>query len=51
MAASSESVMITVAGRELTITSPDKVYFTDRGDTKLDLVNFYIAIGEPLMVP
>ena len=49
MAPTGESVTLTVAGRELTITSPDKVYFTTRGDTKLDLINFYIAIGEPLM--
>jgi DNA primase len=49
MATTSESVTLTVAGRELVITSPDKVYFTTRGDTKLDLINFYIAIGEPLM--
>ncbi len=49
MPASGESVTIEVVGRELVVTSPDKVYFTTRGDTKLDLINFYIAIGEPLM--
>ncbi len=38
-----------IEGKIVTITSPDKVFFTTRGDTKLDLVNFYVAIGEPLM--
>ncbi len=45
----SDELQIDVAGREVTITHPDKVFFPARGDTKLDLVNFYITIGEPLM--
>ncbi len=44
-----ESVQLTVAGRVLSITNPDKVFFADRSNTKLDLINFYIAIEEPLM--
>ena len=31
------------------ITSPDKVLFAERGETKLDLVRYYVAIAEPLM--
>nr|WP_042177598.1 non-homologous end-joining DNA ligase [Kibdelosporangium sp. MJ126-NF4]CEL12703.1 ATP-dependent DNA ligase [Kibdelosporangium sp. MJ126-NF4]CTQ93567.1 ATP-dependent DNA ligase (EC 6.5.1.1) [Kibdelosporangium sp. MJ126-NF4] len=38
-----------LAGREVAISSPDKVYFPDRGETKLDLVNYYAAVAEPLM--
>jgi DNA ligase D len=38
-----------VAGREITITSPDKVFFSERGETKLDLVRYYLAVEEPLM--
>jgi DNA ligase D len=38
-----------VAGREISITSPDKVFFTERGETKLDLVEYYLAVAEPLM--
>ena len=38
-----------MAGRTVTITSPDKVFFTTRGDTKLDLVNYYLAMGESVM--
>ncbi|RSM84277.1 ATP-dependent DNA ligase [Kibdelosporangium aridum] len=38
-----------VAGREVTLSSPDRVFFPDRGETKLDLVNYYLAVAEPLM--
>jgi DNA ligase D len=41
--------VLDVAGRQLTITSPDKVFFAERGATKLDLVNYYLAVEEPLM--
>jgi len=34
-----------VGGREVTITNPDKVFFPQAGYTKLDLVNYYIAVG------
>jgi DNA ligase D len=43
-----ESVL-DVAGRELTITSPSKVLFSERGDTKLDVVQYYLAVAEPFM--
>src|SRR5207248_9201195 len=36
-------------GREVRITSPDKVFFPERGETKLDLVRYYEAVREPLM--
>ena len=37
------------AGREVRITSPHKVFFPERGETKLDLVRYYLAIEESLM--
>jgi DNA ligase D len=43
------SVVIEVAGHELTITNPDKVFFAARGDTKLDLIRYYEAVGEAVM--
>ena len=46
--AADESVL-EVAGRGLAITSPDKVFFSERGETKLDLVRYYLAVGEPFM--
>ncbi|MGW5381899.1 non-homologous end-joining DNA ligase [Nocardia sp. NPDC003963] len=43
----SESVEIEAAGRVLTISNPSKVYFSRRGETKLDLVRYYERIAEP----
>ncbi len=42
-------VDIDVDGRTVTISSPDKVMFPERGETKLDLARYYVAVGEPLM--
>jgi DNA ligase D len=44
-----DGVVVQAAGRELTITSPGKVFFEERGDTKLDLVRFYQSVEAPLM--
>ena len=38
-----------VAGRSITVTSPDKVFFSERGETKLDLVRYYLAVEEPFL--
>ncbi|MFC4128173.1 non-homologous end-joining DNA ligase [Nocardia rhizosphaerae] len=38
-----------VDGRTLTISNPDKVYFSKRGETKLDLVRYYQAVAGPLL--
>ena len=48
--AASEVEVVEAAGREVRITSPGKVFFPQRGETKLDLVRYYLAIAEPLMV-
>ncbi len=46
-------VVVEVAGRELTISSPDKVFFPaafdGRGASKLDLVQFYVSIEDTVM--
>jgi DNA ligase D len=44
-----EEQVLAVAGREVTITSPRKVFFSERGETKLDLVQYYLAVAEPLL--
>ena len=44
-----EHVVVDAAGRPITITSADKVFFSERGETKLDLVRYYLAVEEPLM--
>ena len=41
--------VLELAGRDVRITSPDKVLFGERGETKLDLVRYYAAVAEPLM--
>src|ERR1043165_3642113 len=33
----------------MTVTSPDKVFFAERGETKLDLLRYYLAVAEPLL--
>jgi len=44
-----EPVALDVGGRTVEISSPDKVMFPERGETKLDLARYYVAVGEPLM--
>jgi DNA ligase D len=39
-------VQIEVAGRSVRLTSPDKVYFPQRGYTKRDVVEYYLAVGD-----
>ena len=41
--------VLEIDGHEVRITSPGKVFFPERGETKLDLVKHYIACAEPLM--
>jgi DNA ligase D len=44
-----EECVLDVAGRSVTVTSPDKVFFPERDETKLDLVRYYLAVEEPLL--
>ena len=44
-----EVVVVEASGREVPITSPGKVFFPERGETKLDLVRYYQAVEEPLL--
>jgi len=41
--------LIELAGREVRITSPGKVLFGERGETKLDLVRYYLAVGDGIV--
>ena len=38
-----------IEGHELVISHPDKVFFSEHGETKLDLVNHYLRFAEPVM--
>jgi DNA ligase D-like protein (predicted polymerase) len=44
-----EQCVLDLAGRSIAITSPGKVFFPERGETKLDLVRYYLGVAEPLM--
>ena len=44
-----EAIELELAGKTVRVTSPDKVFFTKRGETKLDLIDYYIAVAEPMM--
>jgi bifunctional non-homologous end joining protein LigD len=35
-----------IAGREVTVSNPDKVYFPETGYTKMDLVSYYLAVAD-----
>jgi DNA ligase D len=45
MAGSTPGVSVEVDGHSLTISNPDKVFFSARGESKLDLVRYYFAVG------
>ena len=38
--------MLEIAGREVVISNPSKVYFPQAGITKLDVVRYYLAVAE-----
>ncbi|TMK84840.1 MAG: DNA primase [Actinobacteria bacterium] len=38
--------VLELAGREVTITNPDKVFFPKAGHTKMDLVRYYLAVAD-----
>jgi DNA ligase D-like protein (predicted polymerase) len=40
------STVLTVAGREVAVSNPDKVFFPRAGYTKLDLVKYYAAVAD-----
>ena len=42
----SSSRSLEIAGREVAITNPDKLVFPEAGHTKLDLVNYYLAVAD-----
>lgn len=44
-----ESITLEIAGKELSVSNPDKVFFTKRGETKMDLIRYYESVAEPIM--
>src|SRR3954468_6426665 len=46
MASKEEREILTVAGREVSISNPRKVLFPQAGYTKIDLVRYYLAVAD-----
>ena len=44
-----DTQVLELAGHEVKVSSPDKVFFGERGETKLDLIEYYARVAEPLM--
>jgi DNA ligase D-like protein (predicted polymerase) len=46
MAAAVEREVLQVAGREVAVSNPGKVYFPEAGITKIEVVRYYLAVAE-----
>jgi DNA ligase D len=44
-----DAIELEIDGHAVRISSPAKVLFEERGETKLDLVQYYVAVTEPIM--
>lgn len=49
MASKAPVELLSVGGREVRLTSGDKVYFPEPGITKREVVHYYLAVAEPLL--
>jgi DNA ligase D len=45
----SEAVEIEVDDKVVRVSNPDRVYFPERGETKLDLVEYYLSVGDGIV--
>jgi DNA ligase D len=44
------SVTVEASGRPITVTNPEKVYFPEVGLRKIDLVEYFLAVGDAALV-
>ena len=49
MASKSPSVEVEVDDKVVRVSNPDRVYFPETGATKLDLVHYYLAVGDGIV--
>ncbi|GAA4535702.1 non-homologous end-joining DNA ligase [Amycolatopsis samaneae] len=47
--AKDSAVEIEVGDRTVRVSNPDRVYFPARGETKLDLVEYYLSVGDGIV--
>lgn len=45
----SPAIEVEVGDRDVRISNPDRVYFPATGATKLDLVNYYLSVGDGIV--
>jgi DNA ligase D-like protein (predicted polymerase) len=45
-----DEVTIDAGGRDVTVTNPGKVFFPEIGVTKLDIVRYFVAVGDGALV-
>jgi DNA ligase D len=44
-----EAIELDVGGHAVRISNPEKVFFAERGETKLDLARYYMAVGDGIV--
>lgn len=48
-AGTGEPIELDVDGRSIRFSSPGRVYFAERGETKLDLAHYYLSVGDGIV--
>ncbi len=49
MARTTPAVELEVGGRTVRVSNPDKIYFAERGLTKLDVVQYFLSVGDGIL--
>jgi len=49
VAGQTEATELEIGDRTVRISSPDRVYFSARGETKLDLARYYVSVGDGIV--
>src|SRR5215212_4821864 len=49
MASSKDAVVLDVAGHEVRVSNPEKPYFGERGISKIDIVSYFISVGDGIL--
>ncbi|MET0966320.1 MAG: non-homologous end-joining DNA ligase [Nakamurella sp.] len=49
MARTTPAVELEVGGRAVRVSNPEKVYFAERGLTKLDVVQYFLSVGDGIL--
>lgn len=49
MVSGADERLVEIAGREVRISNPDKIYFPELGATKFELVSYYLQVADALL--